>query len=146
MMDFEKEIAFAINIASKYMADSFNNVVSKFGVTRSQCVAMYYISKADSINQKELAQSMHIRESTMTGLLDRLERDGLIERKVNSDDMRKKSIFLSKEGRDKLEKVEEISRDFINHAEKDVSEEERDKFYQIMKKMVEASTEWEENY
>lgn len=146
MMDFEKEIAFAINIASKYMADSFNNVVSTFGVTRSQCVAMYYISKAESINQKELAQSMHIRESTMTGLLDRLERDGLIERKVNSDDMRKKSIFLSPKGRDRLEKVEEISRDFINNAVKDISVEDREKFYQIMNKMVEASTEWEENF
>lgn len=146
MMDFEKEIAFAINIASKYMADSFNNVVSKFGVTRSQCVAMYYISKSESINQKELAQSMHIRESTMTGLLDRLERDGLIERKVNSDDMRKKSIFLSPKGREKLKKVEEISRDFINNAVKDISVEDREKFYQIMNKMVEASTEWEENF
>lgn len=145
MMDFEKDIAFAISIASKSMADSFNNVVAKYGVTRSQCVAMYYISKAETINQKELAQNMHIRESTMTGLLDRLERDGFIERKVDTDDMRKKSIFLSQKGRSKLDKIEEMSMDFIDHAVEGISEEDQDKFYQLMKMMVESTTKWEKD-
>lgn len=145
MMDFEKDIAFAISIASKSMADSFNNVVAKYGVTRSQCVAMYHISKAETINQKELAQNMHIRESTMTGLLDRLERDGLIERKVDTDDMRKKSIFLSQKGRSKLDKVIEMSLNFSDNVVEGISKKDQDKFYQIMKMMVESTTKWEKD-
>ena len=88
---------------------------------------------------------MHIRESTMTGLLDRLGRDGLIERKVDTDDMRKKSIFLSQKGRSKLDKVEDMSMDFIDHAVEGISEEDQEKFYQLMKMMVESTTKWEKD-
>lgn len=143
MMNFEEDIAFAITIASKEIADSFNNVVLSYGVTRSQCVAMYYISKSESITQKDLASYMHIRESTMTGLLDRLQRDGLIERKVNSEDMRKKSIYLSQKGKKKLREIEDIAIDFVKCSESDLSEEDIRKFKEIITKMENSTNKWE---
>ena len=98
MLRFEEYLPIATATAAKAMNDAFNNVVLKYGLARSQCVALYYIDLAKAINQKDLAKKMSIRESTMTGLLDRMERDGLIERKLDEEDMRRKAISLSKKG------------------------------------------------
>lgn len=59
--------------------------------------------------------------------------------------MRKKSIFLSQRGRSKLDKVEDMSIDFIDHAVEGISEEDQEKFYQLMKMMVESTTKWEKD-
>lgn len=109
MLKFEEYMPFATAKAAKIMNDAFNNVVLKYGLTRSQCIAMYYINSAGSTNQKDLAKQMNIRESTMTGLLDRMKRDGLIERKPDKEDMRRKSISLSKKGVEELDNISHVS-------------------------------------
>lgn len=144
MIDYEMHIAFSTTKASKALNDSFNNVVLKYGVTRSQCVAMYYINLAKAIGQKELAEKMNIRESTMTGLLDRMQRDGLIDRKLDDEDMRKKTISLSKKGYEKLDELIVVADDFISNAVKDLKEEDIDVFKKVLKSMVKSTLEWEE--
>lgn len=143
MINFEKHIAFATTTASKAINDSFNNVVLKYGVTRSQCVAMYYIDLAKSIGQKELAKKMNIRESTMTGLLDRMQRDGLIVRKLDNEDMRKKTISLSKKGDEKLDEIFHVAKEFINQAVRKVNEEDIEIYKKVLDSMVESTHEWE---
>jgi DNA-binding MarR family transcriptional regulator len=45
-----------------------------------------------------LARSLHCHDSNVTGLVDRLEQRGLIERQGNPKDRRVKLIALTKEG------------------------------------------------
>src|SRR5699024_5092226 len=127
------------------MNDAFNNVVLKYGLTRSQCIAMYYINSAGSTNQKDLAKQMNIRESTMTGLLDRMERDGLIERKPDKEDMRRKSISLSKKGVEELDNISHVSEEFIKEATDKIDDESIGIFNKVLDKMVESVLEWQDN-
>ncbi|ACV29248.1 transcriptional regulator SlyA [Anaerococcus prevotii] len=145
MLKFEEYMPFATSKAAKIMNDAFNNVVLKYGLTRSQCIAMYYINSVGSTNQKDLAKQMNIRESTMTGLLDRMERDDLIERKPDIEDMRRKSISLSKKGVEELNNISHVSEEFIKEASIKIDDESIGIFHKVLDQMVESVLEWQDN-
>ena len=53
----------------------------------------------DGLKGVELGRRVGLEPSTMTGLLDRMERDGLLERRADPDDRRAQRIHLTDEGR-----------------------------------------------
>ncbi|MDO5047229.1 MAG: MarR family transcriptional regulator [Anaerococcus sp.] len=143
MKNYENRIPFAISIASKMINDSYNNVVMRHGITRSQSITLYYIGRFEPISQKELARKMNIKESTMTGILDRLEKEGYIERSIDSGDLRKKTLSLSGLGQAKIEEVCEVTRDFHSAADSFVSEEEEENIIKVIENIVSAIRAWE---
>jgi len=52
----------------------------------------------DGVTQKELGSSMIKTKSSVTKMLESLEKDGLVEKKNDPLDQRKKLIFLTKKG------------------------------------------------
>lgn len=143
-MRFEEYLPIATSTAAKSINDAFNNVVLKYGLTRSQCVALYYIDLDGSTNQKQLAKKMNIRESTMTGLLDRMERDKLIERKPDKEDMRRKTISLSDRGYDKLSEISQVTEEFVNEATSKVSDKDIEIYEKVLDQMLESTLDWQE--
>lgn len=144
MIRFEEYLPIATSTAAKSINDAFNNVVLKYGLTRSQCVALYYIDLDGSTNQKQLAKKMNIRESTMTGLLDRMERDKLIERKPDKEDMRRKTISLSDRGYDKLSEISQVTEEFVNEATSKVSDKDIEIYQKVLDQMLESTLDWQE--
>lgn len=144
MIRFEEYLPIATSTAAKSINDAFNNVVLKYGLTRSQCVALYYIDLDGSTNQKQLAKKMNIRESTMTGLLDRMERDKLIERKPDEEDMRRKTISLSNRGDDKLSEISQVTEEFVNEATSKISDKDLEIYQKVLDQMLESTLDWQE--
>ena len=56
--------------------------------------------QADGLKANELARRAGLEPSTMTGLLDRMERDGLLERRADPHDRRANRIHLTRDGID----------------------------------------------
>jgi len=52
----------------------------------------------DGLRANELGKRAGLEPSTMTGLLDRMERDGVLKRKPDPNDRRANRIHLTKEG------------------------------------------------
>ena len=144
MVRFEEYLPIATSTAAKSINDAFNNVVLKYGLTRSQCVALYYIDLDGSTNQKDLAKKMNIRESTMTGLLDRMERDKLIERKPDEEDMRRKTISLSNRGDDKLYEISQVTEEFVNEATSKIADKDLEIYQKVLDQMLESTLDWQE--
>ncbi len=144
MIRFEEYLPIATSTAAKSINDAFNNVVLKYGLTRSQCVALYYIDLDGSTNQKQLAKKMNIRESTITGLLDRMERDKLIERKPDEEDMRRKTISLSNRGDDKLSEISQVTEEFVNEATSKISDKDLEIYQKVLDQMLESTLDWQE--
>lgn len=56
-----------------------------------------------SMSPSDLAERSGVSRATMTGLLDGLERDGLIDRRASSEDRRMQRVSLSERGRTRLQ-------------------------------------------
>jgi DNA-binding MarR family transcriptional regulator len=73
------------------------HVAHELGTTASQIVALRELS--DPITARELATRMSCEASNATFILDRLEQQGLIERRPHPTDRRAKRVVLTSAGR-----------------------------------------------
>jgi DNA-binding MarR family transcriptional regulator len=62
----------------------------------------------DRLKVVELGRRVGLEPSTMTGLLDRMERDGLVQRRADPEDRRAQRIHLTDEGRAASEPVNRV--------------------------------------
>jgi DNA-binding MarR family transcriptional regulator len=58
-----------------------------------------FLHEGDQITSSELGKRTELDSATLTGILDRLEAAGFIERKSNPDDRRSICIHLTKKGK-----------------------------------------------
>ncbi|MEE8594168.1 MAG: MarR family transcriptional regulator, partial [Candidatus Bipolaricaulota bacterium] len=60
--------------------------MEKIGLHRGQGFALIHLWHSDGMSQRDLARSMHISPASVTNMLQRMERDGWIERKRDEAD------------------------------------------------------------
>ncbi len=90
--DFENSPGFWIMAAAHELSRAFNDQLQQHGITRRQWEVLGLISCLGEISQSEVADRLGIEAPTLVGVLDRMERDGWIERVPNPEDRRKKLI------------------------------------------------------
>jgi DNA-binding MarR family transcriptional regulator len=73
-------------------------VWAEFDLTSAQGDLLCSLEPGHSAAMVSLARSLHCHDSNVTGLVDRLEQRGLIERQSNPKDRRVKLIALTKAG------------------------------------------------
>ena len=76
------------------------------GVTSPQRLVIRMVGLYPGISATDLATLLHVHPSTVTGVLRRLERQGLLARRVHPDDGRRAVLTLTADGRrvDRLRK------------------------------------------
>jgi DNA-binding MarR family transcriptional regulator len=68
------------------------------GVTGPQRLALRMIEREPGMATLRLSELLHLHPSTVTGVLDRLERDGLVERITHPSDGRSTRLRLTRRG------------------------------------------------
>jgi MarR family transcriptional regulator, organic hydroperoxide resistance regulator len=69
--------------------------MEKIGMHRGQGFALIHLWHKDGMPQRDLARSMHISPASVTNMLQRMERDGWIERKRDEADQRVVRVFAA---------------------------------------------------
>lgn len=81
------------------------------GIVRtSYLVVLMTLWHEDGLKAVEVGRRAGLEPSTMTGLLDRMERDGLLMRRPDPDDRRAQRIFLSDTG----SRMEGVANDVVD--------------------------------
>lgn len=94
-----KRIGFLIKQVYFMNQAQLNTMFAQFDLTASQTFTLIYLFRAHEqgrvINQREIERDMDISNPTVTGILNRLEHKGLIERKTSTKDARIKYIEVT---------------------------------------------------
>jgi DNA-binding MarR family transcriptional regulator len=77
-----RRIVRAIDLHSRHL-------VERFSVTGPQLVALQELARLGRVPVGVLARNVHVSHPTMTGILDRLEKRGLVERTRDNEDRRR---------------------------------------------------------
>lgn len=81
------------------------------GLSRSKWMLLVVLARGgEGLSQKALAGRLSIEGPTLVGLLDRLQRDGLVERRAAERDRRANAVHLSRKGKDLIGEIERIAR------------------------------------
>lgn len=99
--DFEKSFMLWVRLASHLFSVSFNNELSGTGITLRQAQVLSCLEMKGELAQNEIAAQLQIEPPTIVRILDRMERDGWIERLPSPQDRRKKIIRATKKAASK---------------------------------------------
>jgi len=83
----------------------FRSNMTDHGVTPSQFLVMKMLGSRGRMGTKEIAELLDVTPGNVTGIIDRLERDGLVYRNRGSQDRRTIHIRLTEAGSEKMEEL-----------------------------------------
>jgi DNA-binding MarR family transcriptional regulator len=99
----EEQLCFAIYSASRAFGRAYAPILEKLGLTYLQYAVLMVLWERDRISVRELGDRLALDSGTLTPLLKRLERAGIVTRERDTADERVVRIGLTAAGR-KLEK------------------------------------------
>ena len=98
------------------------------------------LANKDAEYQKQLAERMNSKESTVVRLLDRMEKENMVRRVCCQDDRRVRYLEMTPEGRKLYEKLSQRAEQFKDDAIRGISEEKLEVFKEVLNQML-ANTE-----
>lgn len=120
----------------KQFSEAFGRKLDGSGITRIQWIVLYYINEADSISQRELAQLMRVKDSSIGRLIDRLERDGLLIRQRSAQDRRVINVEMTDKGSELFHKIIHLGEEFNDELTRGIPKEDLKTFDRVLKQML----------
>ena len=100
MMEFTNFWCFRLNAISRKVSRLWTARCSEYGITAPQSFVILDVNNYEGSSVKDIATRIELDSSAVTGLIDRLEKENLVERQDDPDDRRGTRIFLTEKGRD----------------------------------------------
>lgn len=98
--DIENSVGFLVAKAHQRLFSFFRDELEPFGVTPPQFALLAFLWKRDGLSQVELSDKTEVDRTTISGLVDRLQKSGLVERRPHPDDRRACLVHLTPVGRE----------------------------------------------
>jgi len=102
-----------------------SRMMGETGGHPAQAACLRVIAKHDSITQRDLGEHLLVSPAALTTMLQRIERQGLIERWPDENDQRLMRIKLTEQGRALQAELGNAHREYIDVAITPLSEKDR---------------------
>lgn len=136
---FESDEIQFINIFFKLSRKVFTllfNELSKINLHPGQPPILLLLSKHDNLTQIDIANKVCVKPSTIAVMLKKMEKNGLIEKKIDKNDRRLFYISLTEKGRQIADKTHQIINQIETKITKQLTNEEKEEFKVILKKII----------
>ena len=108
-IDWELRLGFLIHDVSRLRRSAFDRCLKPLNVTRSQWWVLAYLSREDGMTQSQLAEELDLGKVAVGGLIDRLEKAGLLRRDADARDRRVNRVFLEPKSKQLIAKMRKVS-------------------------------------
>lgn len=93
--DFEQSLIYWVMTTSHALERALNEELAPYGITHRQWQVLGCLMFQGGMTQTQLAERLRIEAPTLAGVLDRMERDGWIQRQSCPNDRRKKLLSVT---------------------------------------------------
>lgn len=108
LLKLDQQVCFALAVAARNVIALYRPVLEPLGLTHPQYLVMLTLWERDSLTVKQIGQLLSLDPATLSPLLKRLERAGLIRRDRHPADERALAVTLTDEGRDLRERALQV--------------------------------------
>lgn len=130
------ELYDALQKLNRYIHRSRHREVNlKDGIHRGQRKLLLLISENDGIIQRDLAEMLDMRPSSLTEMLSHLEKNSLIKREQDENDRRVMHVYLSEEGKGLLEEIRKVNSRLPDSIFNCLTTEDKEKMLEIINKV-----------
>ncbi len=112
--NYTYDILNSLKIIQHTMRDHMHDYFKSIGLTGPQGLMMFNIGKKGSMKISDISESMHLSVSTISGIVDRLEKMGYVERVRSEKDRRVVMVQVTDAFKGKMKKKHETMESFMS--------------------------------
>jgi len=120
-----EDIVQALRRIMRSMDIASRQLISKHGITTPQLICLQHMLEQGPMTTGMLAQAVSLSPATVTGILDRMERHGLVTRERRPEDKRRVLVAVTDAGRTAAEAAPSYLAERLTHALGDLPEDDR---------------------
>lgn len=139
--DVAQDIGYALTQTTRAYQQALNAELAPYSVTFRQSQVLGWLRKKGNLSQCQLARLLRIDPATLSGVLERMERDGLILRIADRSDGRRKLMCLNQFAEELSETAVECSARVCARAVQGLSPVEIDAFRELLKRILDNLSE-----
>jgi MarR family transcriptional regulator, organic hydroperoxide resistance regulator len=118
----ENQLCFALHASSRAMTRAYGPALEPLGLTYPQYIVLLALWERDGVAVSEIGERLSLDSGTLSPLLRRMERDGLVTRARSASDERQVDVRLTARGKQLLTRADAIRSSVLCRA--DLSNEE----------------------
>ena len=128
-------LGYLIAEVAKLMKRRFEEEARVHGITLPQWRVLAELSLNNGMSQVELAGCIDTDPMTLSGILDRLEKRGLVERSPDPNDSRAKRAIVTAAGHELMLEVRRVGHALYEHAIEGLSAAEKNQLTDVLTRM-----------
>jgi DNA-binding MarR family transcriptional regulator len=132
----ESPSAYMFVLLAKRLRLEFESRLSPLGIHAGQDRLLQELWQEDGVTQRELIERLSVEPPTVTGIVQRLERDGLLRREPDPENRRVQRVYLTEAGRKLEDPVRKVWRDVEEAFVRDLSTSERDQLQRLLTRLL----------
>jgi len=134
-MPKDDRLIFLVFTAQLKLKTYLKNAFSEAGITitPAQSGILFLLKKKNGQTMSELTQVLSLDNSTLTGLVDRLERSGFVKRNAGRLDRRASHVFITEKGSGEIDRAQAVIRRVNDQIKADFTENEVEAFKKILR-------------
>ena len=131
-MDFEEVLRIITNKKYRFIEMK----LSKYELVKGQAELLLLIKDNDGITQNELASILGIKDSSMSVRLSKLEKSGYIVREIDEENLKRKLVYITVEGKKVSVQCRRILREFDEILYNGFTKKEKTQLEKSVKKVI----------
>lgn len=136
LLNKDKTLLMTVGDVHRLFGHCINNMIETKGVSNTYNAILFHLSKNDSLTQVELVNRTHLRASTVSVALQKMEVEGLIKRVSNDIDKRCLTVSITDDGKKLFDKTHEYIHEFDLELTKDINQEELEITKKVLQELI----------
>ena len=104
----ENQLCFRLYTASRLITQAYHPLLASHGLTYPQYLVLLVLWEKDAQPVNDIARRLQLETNTVTPLLQRMEKAGILTRTKGKKDARQMIVSLTREGKDLQEKLAHV--------------------------------------
>ncbi len=132
-----QEIISVLESAEAAIHARFHQILEPYQLTVAQYKVLQHLfwHHPNGLGIKELSEHLGLAKSTISGIVDRVERDGWVKRSQHPKDARRIIVSITQKGVDVFDKIPEDRKEFWHTTVGKLSYEEQETLLKLLRKL-----------
>ncbi|MBQ3767132.1 MAG: MarR family transcriptional regulator [Bacteroidales bacterium] len=101
----DNQLCFRLYTASRLLSQAYHPLLSQYGLTYPQYLVLLALWEKDAQPVNDIAKRLYLETNTVTPLLQRMEKEGILVRKRGEKDARQMIVSLTGKGKELQKKL-----------------------------------------
>ena len=120
-----ESINFLLRMICQAQRGQMSDALAEIGLYAGQEMFLWHLWRQEGLTQSELVERMCVQPPTVSKMLDRLEKEGLVERHPDVENSRFSRVYLTEQGNTRQRDVSAIWKNIEQRLTEGMSVEER---------------------